>query len=145
VGNKLLTKAEFKHAIHVVVRNIQMQDEIYTQEEFEGQLKTVINNIQVLAKSKGAEYAHGGDRLDNFRRQATELGLPMEIIWRVYAGKHWDALTTYINDLKTATSRKRSEPITGRIDDLIVYLILFRCMYDERERGSDTGDMKFPR
>ena len=88
--------------------------------------------VDYLAVVKGGEYAHAGDRLDNFRRQARDLDLCMEQTWRIYAGKHWDAITTYIRDMQTGRNRPRSEPITGRVDDLIVYLILFKAILYER-------------
>jgi hypothetical protein len=85
-----------------------------------------------LAVTKGGEYAVAGDRLDNFRRGARDLDLSMEQVWRVYAGKHWDAITTYVRDMQTGTNRERSESITGRVDDLIVYLMLFKAILFER-------------
>jgi len=84
---------------------------------------------------KGGEYAGDHDRLDNFRRNGANLGLPMEVIWGVYAAKHWDAIGTYIRDLTTGKTRERMEPISGRVDDLLVYLILFKCMIIERDRA----------
>ena len=95
-------------------------------------LEDTVLKIKSLAVSKGAEYAHGDDRLDNFRRNGADVGLPMEVIWRVYAGKHWDSITTYIKDLSTRTERHRSEPISGRVDDLLVYLVLLKAMLIER-------------
>lgn len=87
-----------------------------------------------LGTLKGGEYAHGDDRLDNFRRNGEALGLPMEVIWAVYAAKHWDAVTQYVSDLNKGIKRERLEGIRGRIDDLLVYLVLFKCMVIERER-----------
>ena len=57
----------------------------------------------------------------------------METIWRVYAAKHWDAVGQYIRDLQSGKERLRDEPITGRIHDLIVYLLLFKAMVEERQ------------
>lgn len=92
--------------------------------------------IQELGKKKGGEYSGDHDRLANFKRNGERLGLPMETIWAVYATKHWDAITQYCNDLQHGITRPRMEGITGRCDDLIVYLILFKAMLIERERGS---------
>lgn len=95
-------------------------------------LPAIFEEIKKLAQSKGGEYAHGDDRLDNFRRNGLDVGLPMETIWRVYAGKHWDAITTYIKDQQTGHHRTRSESIRGRALDLMVYLTLFIAMLDEK-------------
>jgi hypothetical protein len=95
-------------------------------------LDQTVEKIKSLSVSKGAEYAHGDDRLDNFRRNGADLGLPMETIWRAYTGKHWDSITTYVKDLTAGRTRQRSEPMSGRADDMIVYLILFKAMLQER-------------
>jgi hypothetical protein len=88
--------------------------------------------ITELAAVKGGEYAGDDDRLANFRRNGERLGLPMETVWGVYAAKHWDAVMQYVQDLNTGKTRPRSEPIEGRVDDLIVYLMLFKGILSER-------------
>lgn len=104
----------------------------YNQQKWEALLDRTVVKIKELAKIKGGEYAGGQDRLANFRRNGKALGLPMEIIWAVYAGKHWDAIQQFVQDLNTGKERIRAEPIEGRVDDLIVYLILFKAMLEER-------------
>lgn len=110
----------------------------YTNEAWEKLLEETIGKIKSLAASKGSEYSGDSDRLDNFRRNGADVGLPMETVWRVYAGKHWDALTTYIRDLQAGKQRTRSEPIDGRVDDLLVYLLLFKAMLEERAGPKDA-------
>jgi hypothetical protein len=92
--------------------------------------------ITELGKKKGGEYAGDRDRLENFRRGGERLNLPMEIIWAVYAGKHWDAIMQYCADTHAGKTRPRMESLAGRADDLIVYLILFKAMLQDQERGS---------
>lgn len=105
-----------------------------TIEEYENLLlPQIFEQIRRLAATKGAEYAHGDDRLDNFRRNGSDCGVSMETCWRIYAGKHWDSITTYIKDIQTGTQREYSEDITGRALDLMVYLTLFICMVNERK------------
>lgn len=118
----------------------------FTNTQWEALLERVTATIKSLAKSKGSEYSGDQDRLRNFREGAERYGLPMEIIWGVYAGKHWDALQTYIRDLNTGVERTRSEPIDGRVDDLLVYLLLFKAMLEEREsrRGGKTLRFRLP-
>ncbi len=81
---------------------------------------------------KGAEYAGDENRLENFVRNAIALGLEPEQVWAVYAGKHWDAIVQYIKDMQTGKERTRSESIEGRMDDMIVYLLLGKAMYRAR-------------
>lgn len=87
--------------------------------------------ITELAEKKGGEYAGDSDRLANFRRNGQRLDLPMETVWAVYAAKHWDAIMQYIQDERLGKDRVRMESIVGRVDDLIVYLLLFKAMLDE--------------
>jgi hypothetical protein len=93
--------------------------------------------LRELAKRKGGEYSGDDDRLANFRRNAETLGVPMETIWAVYAAKHWDALMQYIKDERVGKRRDRMEPISGRVDDLLVYLMLFKAMLQERELDAE--------
>ena len=105
----------------------------YPPKRFDALIDTTVAEIKKLSTVKGGEYAIvEADRLSNFRKQAEEMGVPMELIWKVYAQKHWDSVSTFVADLVAGRQRARSEPIEGRADDLIVYLILFKAMCDER-------------
>ena len=84
-----------------------------------------------LATLKGGEYSGDLDRLANFRRNAFNLGLDYRQVWAVYSAKHWDAIMQYVKDLNSETQRVRLEPISGRVDDLLVYLLLFKAMLQE--------------
>lgn len=106
----------------------------FTFEQWDHLLEQTFAELRNLATNKGAEYSGDEDRLANFRRNGADCGLRMEQVWRIYAGKHWDAITTYVRDMQTGVKRKYSEPIDGRIDDLMVYLLLFKAMIEE-ERG----------
>jgi hypothetical protein len=103
----------------------------YSRDQWNDLLARTVARIEDLEKVKGGEYATADDRLANFRRAAKDIGVPMQFIWRIYAGKHWDAITTYVNDVTGNVDRKRSEPISGRIHDLIVYLILLLAINEE--------------
>jgi len=89
--------------------------------------------VNRLGALKGAEYAGDDDRLANFRRNAADLELTMESIWRVYAAKHWDAIGQYVRDVEHGVKRERLESLASRCDDLIVYLLLFKAMLIEAE------------
>ena len=111
---------------------------VYSHERYNTLVEQTVKNLKELASIKGGEYAGDQDRLANFRRNAENLGLLQEQVWAVYAGKHYDAIAQYIKDLGKNISRHRMESISGRADDLIVYLTLFKAMVDEREMGLGT-------
>lgn len=96
-------------------------------------LEETFLEITKLAALKGAEYSGDEDRLANFRRNAADLGVPMEVIWRVYTAKHWDAVGQYIRDLQNGVERSRLETLASRCDDIIVYMLLFKAMLEEKE------------
>lgn len=104
---------------------------VFTHSDYAHVMMETFENCAELARLKGSEYSGDTDRLANFRRNGAAIGLPMEAIWYVYAAKHWDALTQSILDKTHGKTRERLEPLEGRIDDLIVYLVLLKCMMVE--------------
>jgi hypothetical protein len=104
----------------------------YSHEKYQKLVEETVQQINTLSKLKGGEYAGDVDRLANFRRNAENLGLNMEDVWAVYAGKHWDAIQQYVKDLRSGKQRDRLESIAGRADDLIVYCILFKAILEDR-------------
>lgn len=107
----------------------------YSHERFALLVEQTVATIHKLSALKGGEYAGDDDRLANFRRNATALDLPMETIWAIYCTKHWDAVMQYVKDLNGGKDRVRLEPISGRLDDIIVYCILFKAMIEERDNN----------
>lgn len=107
----------------------------YSHDRYGALVQQTVANIKQLSELKGGEYAGDVDRLANFRRNAEAQGLSMEAIWGVYAAKHWDSIMQYIKDINTGKTRKRMEPISGRLDDLIVYCILMKAILDERDES----------
>lgn len=105
----------------------------YTHEQYAKLLDATIEEIKKLGALKGGEYAGDVDRLANFRRNADAAGTTMELVWRIYASKHWDAIMQWERDIRDGKTRERAEPISGRVDDMLVYLILLKAMIDERE------------
>lgn len=94
-----------------------------------------------LGIKKGGEYAGDVDRLANFRKGGEDLDLPMATIWQVYAKKHWDAITQWIKDDRKGTARERMEPIEGRVDDMITYLLLFKAILADRVPGYGRAEV----
>lgn len=107
----------------------------YSHERYDQLLAQTIEKIKQLGRLKGGEYAGDDDRLANFRHGGERIKIPMETTWWVYANKHWDAITQFVQDIQTGKKRERLEGLAGRADDLIVYLLLFKAMIDEREQG----------
>jgi len=99
--------------------------------DYDQLVEEVVEKIKELSTLKGGEYAGDTDRLANFRRNAEAAGVTMEQCWRIYTGKHWDAISQFIQDQANGRNRTRLEPISGRVDDLIVYAILFKAMLIE--------------
>jgi hypothetical protein len=86
-------------------------------------------------RAKNADYSQNeqkGDRIAAFRRIARDIDLPMRKVWAVFAQKHWGAIMRFVKE-----GRVESEPIDGRIDDLINYAVLFGAIVrDERHQES---------
>lgn len=107
----------------------------YSHERYNQLIAETVEKIKQLSILKGGEYAGDHDRLANFRRGGERIAIPMETTWWVYANKHWDAITQFVQDLNWGKKRERMESLAGRADDLIVYLILFKAMLEEREQN----------
>ena len=90
------------------------------------------DKINQLSALKGGEYAGDTDRLANFRRNAAQTHVPMEVVWSIYYNKHHDAVMQYVQDIQDGVVRDRAEPLSGRVDDMIVYLILLKAILAER-------------
>ena len=106
------------------------------KERFQNLIKQQADILYALTASKGEEYSRSDtDQLANFRRQGAELGVEPESIIGVYLNKHLDSIKTYIR-MKTAKSvPQMSEPIEGRIDDAILYLLLLKAsVVDQQEQ-----------
>lgn len=87
-----------------------------------------------LFSNKNAEYGDSGDVLANFRRLAAQQGVPMSTAWFFLAGKHIDTISQYVRDVRENHPRSRTQPISERIDDLIVYSALLLAIVAEENR-----------
>lgn len=111
------------------------------KDRFQSLLKTTYDRMVELTATKGEEYANNTpigegitslqfnaeDQHANFKRLAEELGMTPEQVLSVYLTKHLDAIKSYLKH-----GRVFSEPIEGRIDDAILYLILLKGLTIER-------------
>lgn len=92
-----------------------------------------IKRAEQLFTSKNSEYGDNGDILANFRRLAQQQDLPMSTVWMMLAGKHIDSIQQYVKDVRASKGRNRTEPMSARIDDLIVYSILLLAIVNEEQ------------
>lgn len=100
-------------------------------------LKSTLNNLITLTQTKGEEYARSeDDQLANFRRQANEFGMSMEQVLGIYLNKHLDSIKFHIKN----PGVELAEPIEGRIDDAILYLILLKAIKCEGHLSNNDFD-----
>ena len=80
-----------------------------------------------LLTVKGNDYTrHEEDRLSNFKRSGTAIGLSPLQVWAIFINKHIDAVMTYVK-----TGRTESESIQGRLDDIVNYCYLGEALIRE--------------
>lgn len=111
--------------------------------EFAQSIDELYERLKALTASKGEEYKRREDnQFANFERGAQALGLTREQILMVYLSKHMDSITTYVKDRAAGQERQYAEPISGRIDDAILYLLLLRGMTVENDLlpPANSGD-----
>jgi hypothetical protein len=118
-------------------------------EQFRQTIDELHKRLVDLTASKGEEYKRREDnQFANFERGAAALGLTREQVLLVYASKHYDSIVTYVKDHASGRpAGNYAEPITGRIDDLILYMLLFRGMVEDAELATDENfalDMPHP-
>lgn len=108
------------------------------QAQFDSVVKQTIDSIAALLRVKGGEYAGSADRLANFKRGAALTGTtPLQVAF-IYASKHYDSLANFVRRMADGSQLEMSEPIEGRLDDLINYCILMKAIIKEE------GEVKIP-
>ena len=114
--------------------------------DFEALMGNTFGNLTKLSASKGLEYSGETDRLANFKDQAKLLGFatPIQVLG-VYLNKHLGSINKFI-----AGGTASSEPIEGRIDDAILYLVLLKALICEDKpigipMGITRPDPLYPR
>lgn len=108
------------------------------QAEFDVVVQETIANIQKLLAVKGGEYAGSADRLANFKRGANLTGCtPLQVLF-IYMSKHYDSVSTYIRKDASGLNQVLSEPIEGRLDDIINYCLLAKAIIKETRDANET-------
>lgn len=98
-----------------------MEEILMIREEFNALVAGRLASSADILTGKGIEYQPDGtDFLGNFKMQAGNWGVSPLVVWGIFLGKHIAAINTYVRTGKESAS----EPIEGRIDDAINYLLL---------------------
>jgi len=105
-----------------------------TYEEFDKYQDDLLAKVVSMKNTKGREYANSEDRFANFNRLSERLGISnLSIAW-VFVTKHLDSLESYIKNNQTYST----EPIEGRLVDIITYMTLIGGMIREKELAKDN-------
>ncbi len=107
----------------------------YTQATLADEFHRVVDDeIMALRNAGQKEYAHDDSSpFANFERGAKDMGIDRKQVLWVYAMKHKDGIAAH---LKGTISQR--EDVRGRVNDLIVYLLLLRGMLNEE--AGNTGN-----
>jgi hypothetical protein len=117
-----------------------------TPSDFKRLFDTTVTELQMLLVVKGGEYAADNDRLANFREGARRTGLTPAQVLLVYLDKHYAAICNNIRDRQAGRARALSEPIEGRVHDMINYLILYKALLvEERSVASAINSEQGPK
>lgn len=88
--------------------------------------------VEALLIHKGRDYAKECDANENFSYVANDLNdhVTKYDVWYVFFTKHLRALQSYVRN-----ARVESEPIGGRLVDLITYLFIVWSMIETDQRN----------
>lgn len=101
------------------------------------QLMHEVFNTEIMAlRAAGQrEYAHDdANAFANFERASADLGLDRKMVLWVFAMKHRDGIASFLKG-----HQSQREDVTGRINDLIVYLFILRAMITEERTAHQGG------
>lgn len=96
------------------------------QKEFDVVAQELLDLAASIRNSKGKDYSEDNDRLSNFKTIAKELGVKPSLVWAVYFRKHIDAIMKHTREGQT-----ESEPIEGRLADVLNYILLYYGLIKE--------------
>ena len=102
------------------------------EKQFLEMLKSMEDTEHEIMGTKGMEYTQGDlqkDRLANFYRLGTELGVDPKLVCWIYLKKHLDSIVCYIKQNKEYSD----ESIEGRIHDARNYLVLLNGIITQQK------------
>ena len=110
---------------------------------FQKVFETAVKSMAELLDVKGGEYAGSVDRLANFKRGAALTGVsPLQVAF-IYASKHYDAIATFVRNDSSGVVYQQSEPIDGRLHDLMNYCLLMLAIIEETRVPTPTADARY--
>lgn len=110
------------------------------QKDFENLFEKTVAECRSLLVVKGGEYAGSADRLANFKRGSVDAGVSPLQTALIYWSKHVDSIKTYIRNDAAGVKQVLSEPIEGRFDDAINYLILMKALVVESSASASVDE-----
>lgn len=106
-----------------------------TNKDFYELMKNTFANCEGIARVKGEDYTKGSaDALANFKEGGKALNVDPKVVAWIFLNKHYQAITNFIR----TNGQSQSEPIEGRIDDLINYLVLLKGIIVEQHQNTET-------
>lgn len=121
-------------AVSAVLETAQAKG-VMSYAEFGLLVDETVETIRKLQRVKGAEYTgNETNRLAQFTTDGQDAGVtPLQCLL-IYMSKHFGAFKTFVRDDAVGKTRDRSEPIGGRLDDIIVYCILAKAIIRANSR-----------
>lgn len=102
------------------------------REQFIELRQRVLDACDQITKTKGVDYTKSSDDcLANFK-EGSVFGLTPLQTAGMFAKKHIDSIYNYIK----TNGRSESEPIEGRIQDAINYLLFIQALIEEDKQNS---------
>jgi hypothetical protein len=153
IGSKMLSGRNLEELENEVVKEVA---KLKAENRYTGfpDIDTFLDECLETMRVKGHDYRQGNDSdlLHNFRTVGQAVDEDMAKVWFTYFYKHYSAMVTFIKE----GGQSESEPIEGRIKDMIVYLLLFYRMVQERKtetvrhlgeivQKAETADRNFKR
>lgn len=83
-----------------------------------------------ILEAKGKDYAGDEDALSNFKQVGAMLGLTKYQVWGAYFLKHVMSITNSII-ANPENPQVESEPLEGRITDIINYAVILEALLKE--------------
>ena len=92
-------------------------------------MENIMKQVGLMRDEGQKEYAHDdNDVFANFNRISHLLGVDRKKVLMTYMLKHVDGVAAYVKGHKS-----QREDVTGRITDIIVYLMLLWAMIEEED------------
>jgi hypothetical protein len=92
----------------------------------------LFNESLKIFMDKGIDYSGDTDSLANFKINAERAGITKYQVWQIYFNKHVDAINNAIKN-NPKNPQVASEPLRGRINDIINYAALLASLLKEDE------------